>query len=127
MAYAQDGAFRSYDSDADLSAEGSGQYRCVRRTATGFALVGAANAANVLGILQDNPRLGEGGTIKVRDVSKAVIGAAVAVDALLTTDAQSRLVTATTGQNVVARALEAGGTVNQLISVELAGVRSTAP
>ncbi len=118
MAYAQDGGKVSYPSDADYSADGSGQYRAVRRTATGIVLCGAADAG-FLGILQDDPALGEWGTVKTRDVSKASIGAAVAAGARLTTDAAGRLVTAVAGNPIVARALEAGAASGHLISVEV--------
>lgn len=116
MAYAQDGGKVAYPADTDLSV--TGQYRAVKRTATGIALCGAADAG-FLGILQDDPLAGESGTVKTRDVSKAVAGAAVAVGALLTTDAVGRLVPAALGNPAVARALEAAAADSDLFAVEV--------
>lgn len=123
MAYAQDGAFVAYDSDADLSAEAAGQYRAVKRTATGFVLCVATDAA-FLGVLQDDPAAGEPGTIKTRDVSKAAAGAAIAAGAAVTTDANGRFITAAATNVVVGRALEAAAAANDLFSlqIERAGV-----
>lgn len=117
-AYGQDGDRLAYPSDADLSADGAGQYRVVQRTATGFSLC-TANDPDAIGILQDDPATGEAGTIKTDGVSKGQAGAAFTNRALLTTDATGRLVTATTGQNVVARALEAATAADQLVAVDI--------
>jgi len=117
-AYSQDGAYVAYPSDADYSADGTGQYRAVQRTATGISLC-TANDPDCIGILQDDPATGEAGTIKTRDVSKVVAGAAFTNRALLTSDANGRLVTATTGQNVIARALEAATASGQVVAAEI--------
>lgn len=126
MAYGQDGDRVAYASDADYSAEGSGQYRGVKRTATGVVLCGAADAA-FLGILQDNPALGRTATVKAGGRSKAVAGAAIAINALLTTDAAARFVTATTGQRVHARALESASGSGVLLAVSILPGPSLAP
>lgn len=118
MAYAQDGALVAYNADADYSVDGTGQYRAVKRTATGIVLCGAADVG-FLGILQDDPAAGEAGTVKTRDVSKAVIGAAVVAGARLTTDANARLITAVAGNTVVAWAMEPGGASGDVIAVEV--------
>lgn len=116
MAYAQDGGKVAFPADVDLSV--TGQYRAVKRTATGIDLCVAADAGFV-GILQDDPLAGESGTVKTRDVSVAVAGAAVAVGARLTTDATGRLVTAAVGNPVVAQALEAAAAASDLFAVEV--------
>lgn len=123
MAYAQDGALRAYPADTDLST--TGQYCAVKRTATGIALCGA-NSTTFLGVLIDDPKAGEPGTAKVRDVAKAKAGAAFAIDVKLTTDASGRFVTATSGQNVWAKALEAAGAADELVSVEVLANGGTA-
>jgi hypothetical protein len=46
-------------------------------------------------------------------------GAAFALDALLASDANGKLVTATTGQNVIARAKQAATAADQLVPVQL--------
>lgn len=89
---------------------------------------GTANSVN-LGIATDNEDTigrafqyaGPGERVEGR------IGAAVALDALLTTDANGKLVTATTGQNVTAYAREAGTAADQLIAVEVAAYGTKAP
>lgn len=116
MAYSQDGGKVAYVADTDLSV--TGQYRAVKRTATGIALCGAADAG-FLGILQDDPLAGESGTVKTRDVSKAVAGAAVAVGAFVTTDATGRLITAAVGNPRVGRALEAAAAASDLFPIEV--------
>lgn len=104
--YGQAGDRRAYTSDANYSADGTGQYRAVKRTATGIVLCGVADV-DFLGILQDDPATGQSGTVKTMGGSKAVVGANVAITDELTTDAAGRLVPATTGQVIVARPLEA--------------------
>lgn len=118
MAYSQDGFLRPYPSDADLSAEGAGQYRAVKRTATGFALCGAADV-DFLGVLQDDPKLGESGTIKVGQATKAHAGAAIAITDELTTDSTGRFIAATTGNVVVGRPLEAAAAAGDLFAMEI--------
>lgn len=118
MAYSQYGPLVSHPSDADYSADGTGQFRAVKRTATGVVLCGA-NEANPLGILQNDPALNQGATVMTDDTSKAIAGAAVAVNAKLTSDAAGRLVTATTGQFVIATALEAAAASGDQFSVRI--------
>jgi hypothetical protein len=62
------------------------------------------------GILQDNPNaLGVAGTIGILGVSKVVVGSGgVAAGALVATDASGNAVTATTGNKILGRALQAG-------------------
>jgi len=116
MAYAQDGSRRAYPADADYSV--TGQYRAMKRTATGIVQCGAADN-DFLGMLQDDPKAGESGTVQVRDVSKAVAGGVVALTDELTTDATGRLVAAATGNPIVARPLEAAAAAGDLFSVEI--------
>lgn len=119
QSYGQAGDLRAYPSDANYSADGTGQYRAVKRTATGIVLCGAADV-DFLGILQDDPALGQAGTVKTTGASKAVCGANVAITDELTTDSAGRLVAATTGQVIVARPLEANtGGSGVIIAVEI--------
>lgn len=93
---------------ADLSAS---QYQAVVANTSGqFALAGA-NAANVDGLLHNLPKSGEAARAIIARgvVTKARLGTGGATaGALLTTDAVGKLVIATTGQNVVAKAIGAG-------------------
>ncbi len=119
QSYGQAGDLRAYPSDANYSADGTGQYRGVKRTATGIVLCGAADV-DFLGILQDDPALGQAGTVKTSGASKAVAGANIAITDELTTDNAGRLVAATTGQVIVARPLEANtGGSGVIIAVEI--------
>jgi hypothetical protein len=97
----------SYPAAADLS----GSYGCaVSINSSGEAALAGANSAAVDGIIHsNNPALNAQGdmirVVTLRGVTvKAKSGAAWALGALLTTDSTGRLVTATTGQNVVAKA-----------------------
>lgn len=118
MAYSQDGPLRSFPSDADYSADGTGQFRAVKRTATGIVLCGAADI-DFLGILQDDPKTGEGGTVKVYGSTKAVAGGAILITDELTTDAAGRIVAATTGQVIVGRPLEVASGTGVLFAMEI--------
>lgn len=61
------------------------------------------------------------------EIVEGRVGAAVALDAYLTSDADGSLVTATVGQNIVAQALQAATAANQLIPVKLFPTRTIAP
>lgn len=115
MAYGQEGDRSAYPADADLST--TGQYRAVVRTATGIALAGAA--VRIYGILQDDPRAGEAGTVKKRGTSKAIAGAAFAAGVSLTTDAAGRFVTAAVGNPIVARSEEPAGALGHITTVDI--------
>lgn len=120
VAYSQDGALRAEPAAANYSADGTGQYRAVKRTATGVVLCGAADV-DFAGILQNDPATGENATYKVRDVSKAVAGGVINANLTeeLTTDADGRLVPATTGQVIVGRPLEGASGSGVLFAMEI--------
>jgi hypothetical protein len=100
----------SYPAAADLSGS---QYQAVVVNSSGAAALAGANVS-VDGLLHNLPKLGEmarvvhlqGVILKVR------AGAAFAVGAYLTTNATGRLVTATTGQFVCAKAQRQAATAN---------------
>lgn len=114
MAYGQENERVAYIADADYST--TGQYRAVKRTTTGFVLCGA-NSPLFLGVLQDDPKAGENGTIKTDGVTKAVAGAAFAAGLQLTTDSAGRFVAATTGQQVLAVSLEPAAALGDITTV----------
>jgi hypothetical protein len=61
------------------------------------------------------------------EVVEGRVGAAVALDALLTSDANGKLITALTGNPVVAIAREAATAADQLIAVEISNYGRLAP
>lgn len=98
--------------NADLSAK---QYYCVDvKQATGSGLSGpsvdlpAASGANVIGLLQNKPILGEAANVMCAGISKGFLGGTVAVGDSLMTDSAGKLIVATSGNYQVARALDAG-------------------
>jgi hypothetical protein len=109
-----------YPASADLSTK---QYYCMVLSSGQLATAGAN--VSVTGILQDKPNAaGVSGTIAVAGISKAVAGAAITQDALVTCDAAGKVVTAattaTTIHHIVGRALVAAAADGDVISVLLA-------
>lgn len=102
----------------------------VKRGADANSVIpGTANSANI-GIATDNQEtIGRTVSIAHRpgEVVEGRVGAAVALDAPLTSDAAAKLVTATTGQLVIAYARQAATAADQLIPVEITGPRTLAP
>lgn len=116
MPFGQDGALRAAPAAADFST--TGQYRAVKLTSDGYALCGAADL-DFAGILQDDPLAGETATVKVRDVSKAVAGAAIALTDELTTDANGRMVPAATTNPIMGRPQEVAAAAGDLFAMEI--------
>lgn len=106
------------------------QYRAVKRGADADHGVRATAAAVCLGIAMDNQdNINKSFPLAHRpgEMVQAEIGAAVAIDVRLTPDANGRLITAATGNPVVAYSREAGTTLGQLIVVELVASGQLAP
>jgi len=106
---------------ADLSAK---QYFAVKlHTVEGQIALGAAVTDEVYGILQDKPKSGEAGRVRVHGISKGVSkgdGTAIAIGDHLNTDANGKLVKAHTADRPnCAIALEASTTDGKIISVLL--------
>jgi len=110
-----------------LATNPSKQYQAVDvGAATGAGILEPAALIAVLaaggksiGILQNNPQLGEAGSVMVHGVSKALLGAGGAtVGAVLAVDASGNLVAAASGNYGVAVALQAGAS-GQVIAVLL--------
>ena len=109
----------------DMSTEATYQYTGVDVIpATGSGLSGAAVApvpsagSTIIGVLQNNPQLGEAGAVMVGGVSKAQLGANVIVGELLMVNSTGQFIKATSGNFIVARALEAG-VLNDVIPILL--------
>lgn len=114
MAVAQDGFLRAFTAAADFT--GKEGHAVVGSGAT-VAIAGAA--ARAIGLLADEVPAGKSATVQVAGVARGRAGAAFAAWANLATDAQGRLVTATTGQTIVAQAYEAATAAGQLVRVEV--------
>lgn len=92
-------------------------------------IVGTANSVN-LGIATDDQDT-VGRTISVAhrpgEIVEGRVGAAVALDAYVTSDAAGKLVTATTGQLATGIARQTATLADQLIPIELTTPRFLAP
>lgn len=104
---------------ADLS--GSQYCAAIYNSSGQYALAGA-NAV-VDGLIHNLPKSGEDCRVVCAPVARVKVkaGAAFAVNALLTTDASGRFVTATTGQNVCAKALKAAAALGDIVEARWFG------
>lgn len=86
------------------------------------AVAGTANSVNLGIATDDQPTTGRTFPFADRagETVEARAGAAFALDAPLASDAAGKLVTATTGQNVTAWALQAATAADQLVPVKIA-------
>jgi len=114
------------DSNIDMSVEATYQFTAVDVVANtgagteGPAAVAPAGAGSaMLGILQNNPQIGEAAELICTGVAKAKLGGTVAVDALLMVGSGGALVTCTSGNFAVAKALQPGVS-GAIVSVYLA-------
>lgn len=77
----------------------------------------ATAAAVVWGVAKNDAASGKECLIGVHGTVPAKAGAAIAVGAALTTDSSGRFVTATTGQRIFGRALQAAGAANDFFEL----------
>lgn len=106
----------------DLTAH---QYRVMR--GAGANLVNACSetavtslgAQQAIGVLQNNPNTDEAATVAYAGVSKAVAGAAVTANLMVTHNASAQVINAVSGAVVIGRALEAAGAAGDKITVLL--------
>jgi hypothetical protein len=104
--------------NADMSVESTNQFTAVSVVAatltTGTGVGGgsvqhpAASGDPAVGVLQNNPLLGEAAAVMVGGVSKAVLASSVSVGDLLMTSPAGTLGLATSGKYAIAQALESG-------------------
>jgi hypothetical protein len=107
-----------FPADVDLSLESADQFAAVKiapaantqgaGNGVGSALSLPTAGGKILGILQNNPIVGEAGEVTVHGVSKVKAGGSFVAGDFLMTDGTGKLVLATTGNRAVAQALEAG-------------------
>lgn len=101
------------EAGADLSAL---QFRFVIVSAANVVTV-AGVAASAIGVLQNKPLITNAAIVAgPGSVSKVVASAAITAGADLATAANGKVATATAGQNVVGKAIEAAGADNDVIS-----------
>ncbi len=106
------------------------QYRTVKRGADMDHGVRGTAAAVCLGIAMDNQDNIEKSfplAHRAGEIVQGEVGAAVAIDAKLASDANGRLITAVSTNPVVAIAREAATTLSQLIAVELVAAGTILP
>ena len=101
------------------------QYRCVRPSAANVTMlcsetaVTSLGAQQYIGILQNDPKTDEAATIAYAGLSKAVTGAAVTANMLVTHNASGQVINAVSGAVVIGRALEATGAAGEVATVLL--------
>ena len=97
--------------------------KAIKFDGEGNAVVASAAGEKVMGIAvlthADTVAKGDDITIQVKEIGKAVAGAAIAKGAELATNAKGELVTATDGQFVVATALQAANAAGHIIDVQI--------
>ena len=106
----------SFIAGVDLTAK---QFYAVKYDAAGKMIVGTL--ANAIGVLQDHSKAESDATVILLGMSKAVAGAAIAVGAEVTSDADGKFVTAAAGQVVLARANLAAAAEDDIFEVLLLG------
>lgn len=117
MSVKGNGTFNSFIAGVDLSAA---QFRIAR--ITGNRTVGLSTAANndSIGITQDRVPQGQPMNVQSEGHSKVFYGATVTAGQPLTSDANGRAIPATTGRQIVGRAI-IGGAANDLGEILLGG------
>ena len=105
-----------FKAGADLTAA---QFKGV--VLTGALTVGAPSSAGVsiVGVLQNKPNAGEACEIITSGISKALAGAAIAVNADVAMSNDGHFITAVSGNVVVGTALEAAAASGEIVAVLL--------
>lgn len=97
--------------------------KAVKFDGTGNVVLGSVAGEAVIGIaLLTNAtdiKKGEDVDIQIKDIGKAVVGGTVAKGAELAVHTDGTLITATTGQFVIATALDAATKAGQIINVQI--------
>ena len=99
---------------ADLSAS---QYRFVEQTNTGAVTVCDTAGEKALGVLQNDPALGQAATIAYGGIVRVEAGGVIAIGDNIATDALGRAVNATNGQTILGEAMSATSAAGQIVSV----------
>lgn len=118
LAHTQCTASVNMSSTAGLAGpNGTGQFLAV--IMSGSRTVSPAGAsAQIAGILQNDPAVGQAANIAFSGVTKAVAGAAITAGASLQTDASGRVITATVGTNpAIGYAIESASGANAIVTI----------
>src|SRR5262245_53725531 len=100
---------------ADLSAQ---QYRFVKPgAAEGEVIAVTASGERAIGVLLDNPKLGNVAEVASFEITEITAGAAIPYGADVQTDAQGRAIPAVAGGAVLARALQPATASGDRISI----------
>ncbi len=117
MAIETPGFSFSLEASADLSAA---QHHCVDIDGNGRVAVVTGSGDDVAAILQNDPdALGVAAALMKTGISKVVAGAAIAAGVLVMSNASGRAITATSGQVVFGRTIDAVGADGEVVSVLL--------
>ncbi len=99
---------------------GGAKYIIVRATAANQAdQAVAATASAILGVMQNNPDVGEAMSIAYAGRSKVVAGGSLSVNAIITTNGSGRAAAVTSGDIAIGRILEAAGADGDVVSAVL--------
>jgi len=112
----------SLRASGDLSAY---QFRFVKLNASGQVVL-AGDGEWAIGVLQNKPTAaGQGATVAISGISKAVAGGTLTPGNAVASDAQGRAIRAGTGDYILGVALESATAAGQVVSVLLAPRPST--
>jgi hypothetical protein len=104
-------AIKAVGTDISIVASGdlsANQFRAVKLDANGRTVLSGLGDLQTVGVQQDKPTaLGQPSMVRISGVTKALAGGTVAIGARVTSDATGRLITATTGNQVLGIALTA--------------------
>lgn len=96
---------RTYEAAADLDTK---QYFIIKLDANGKAALGAGATNLLVGVLQNEPKSGEGALVRHAGTTKVKAGGTIAIGDYVTSDANGKAVATTTaGDVVMGRAIEA--------------------
>lgn len=104
MSYYGDQKTLKASAAADLSANRFHVMRLSAKDAVNVASLGTSS--EIAGVLQNLPQSGEDATVAYSGESKITAGAAIAVNAHVTTNSSGRAVTVTSGSMAIGRVLE---------------------
>lgn len=117
MSTNQQGIDISISAGADLSAK---QFHVVKVNSSAAAVAAGASDTTQVGILQNKPTSGQVGSVRVAGVSKAAAGGSITAGAAVTSDANGKVVAATTGKQIIGFAL-AGAASGDIVAVLVSG------
>jgi len=109
----------SYNSVGDLSAK---QFFIVKRDASNNIILAAAAGDTLLGVLQNDPKAAQAGTVRKLGLSKVVAGAAITLGTEVISDAAGKAIaTATAGDRILGVAEEAAAADGDVITIDMTG------